>query len=251
MNQADLGLNLSTERTRKREFLGVMQTVVSGADLAALIALYASEGKKGRPPFAAESMLRAHFMRQCFTLGDPAMEEALYNVPLFRKFANVGRDVRLSDEGTILRFGKTPSSRHLFERHGLAEHIVGTVNDLLQAEALLLKAGTLVDATLIAAPSSTKNAAGDRDPEMHPTKDGKQWYFGLQAPIGVDADSGLAHKARRTAANVDDVVELRYLGVKKHTAQPITLFAPTNIWMARRKLRVVAGQVRPKRALAG
>ena len=169
MNQADLGLNLSTERTRKREFLAEMQTVVPWADLVALIAPYAPEGKNGRPPFAVESTLRVHFMRQCFNLSDPAMEEALHDVPLFREFANPGWDARLPDESTILRCGKTPSPRHLLERHELAEQIVGTVNDLLQAKGLLRKAGTVVDATLIAAPSSTENAA--RAEEEHRATD--------------------------------------------------------------------------------
>jgi IS5 family transposase len=207
MNQADLGLNLSTERTCKREFLAEMQTVVPWADFPELIAPHAPEGKEGRPPFALESTLRMHFVRQCFNLSDPAMEEALHDVPLFGKFANLGWDARLPDESTILRFGKTPSPRHLFERHELAEQIVGTVNDLLQAKGLLRKAGTVVDATLIAAPSSTENAARDRDPEKNPTKKGRQWYFGMKAPIGVDAGSGLVHTARGTAANVNDVVE--------------------------------------------
>ena len=201
MNQVDLGLNLSTKRTRKREFLEEMQTVVPWAELVSLIAPYAPEGKKGRPPFAVESMLRVHFMQQWFTLSDPAMEEALHDVPLFREFANLSWDGRLPDESTILRF------RHLLERHKLAEQILVTVNDLLQAKGLLLKAGTVVDATLIAAPSSTKNASGERDPEMHQTKKGNQWHFGMKAHIGVDADSGLVHTVRGTAANVNDVVE--------------------------------------------
>ena len=119
-----------------------------------LIAPYAPEGKKGRPPFALESMLRVHFMQQWFTLSDPAMEEALHDVPLFREFANLSWDNRLPDESTILRF------RHLLERHKLAQQILGTVNDLLKDKGLMLKAGTVVDATLIAAPSSTKNATG-------------------------------------------------------------------------------------------
>ena len=201
MNQTDLGLNLSTKRTRKREFLDEMQTVVPWAQLVGLIAPYAPEGKTGRPPFALESVLRVHFMQQWFTLSDPAMEEALHDVPLFRQFANLSWDNRLPDESTILRF------RHLLERHKLAEQILGTVNDLLKDKGLMLKAGTVVDATLIAAPSSTKNATGERDPEMHQTKKGNQWYFGMKAHIGVDADSGLVHTVRGTPANVNDVVQ--------------------------------------------
>ena len=205
MKQAELGLNLSTKRTRKREFLAQMERVVPWGALVELIAPYAPEGKKGRPPFAVSTMLRIHFMQQWFTLSDPAMEEALHDVPLFREFAQLNFDTRLPDESTILRF------RHLLERHELAEQILAVVNELLAGRGLLLKAGTVVDATLIAAPSSTKNQSGERDPEMHQTKKGNQWYFGMKAHIGVDAESGLVHTVRGTPANVNDVVEANSL----------------------------------------
>jgi IS5 family transposase len=155
--------------------------------LVTLIAPYAPEGKEGRPPFAVQTMLRIHFMQQWFTLSDPAMEEALHDVPLFREFAQLSWDQRLPDESTILRF------RHLLEKHKLAEQILGVVGDMLISKGLLFKAGTVVGATLIAAPSSTKNSSGERDPEMHQTKKGNQWYFGMKAHIGVDAESGLVH----------------------------------------------------------
>jgi transposase, IS5 family len=137
-------------------------------------------------------MLRIHFMQQWFTLSDPAMEQALHDVPLFRDFAGLGRWSQcLPDESTILRF------RHLLERHKLAPQILQVVNELLNAKGLLLKAGTVVDATLIAAPSSTKNKSGQRDPEMHQSKKGNQWHHGMKAHIGVDAESGAgAHGAR-------------------------------------------------------
>lgn len=150
-------------------------------------------------------MLRVHFMQQWFTLSDPAMEEALHDVPLFREFANLGWDSRLPDESTILRF------RHLLEKHKLADQILALVNALLSDKGLLLKAGTVVDATLIAAPSSTKNQGGTRDPEMHQSKKGNQWFFGIKAHIGVDADSGLVHTVRGTAGNVNDVVQANSL----------------------------------------
>ncbi|WP_119291120.1 IS5 family transposase [Azohydromonas sediminis] len=201
MQQAELGLNLSTKRTRRREFLAQMERVVPWAALEALIAPHAPEGRRGRPPFSVRTMLRIHFMQQWFTLSDPAMEEALHDVPLFREFAELNFETRLPDESTILRF------RHLLEKHKLAEQILHTVNEMLQAKGLLLKAGTVVDATLIAAPSSTKNDRGQRDPEMHQTKKGNQWYFRMKAHIGVDADSGLVHTVKGTAANVNDVVE--------------------------------------------
>jgi transposase, IS5 family len=170
-----------------------------------LVAPYAPEGKKGRPPFAVETMLRIHFMQQWFTLSDPAMEEALHDMPLFREFARLDYSTRLPDESTILRF------RHLLECHKLADQILATVNELLSSKGLLLKAGTVVDATLIAAPSSTKNKDGERDPEMHQTKKAQQWYFGMKAHIGVDAESGLVHTVTGTAANVNDVIEANSL----------------------------------------
>jgi IS5 family transposase len=199
MQQAELGLNLSTKRTRKREFLAQMERVVPWAQLEALIAPHAPEGRRGRPPFSVGTMLRVHFMQQWFTLSDPAMEEALHDVPLFREFAGLNYESRLPDESTILRF------RHLLEEHKLAGQILQTVNGVLQAKGLMLKAGTVVDATLIAAPSSTKNASGQRDPEMHQTKKGNQWHFGMKAHIGADLSSGLVHTVVGTAANVNDV----------------------------------------------
>lgn len=205
MNQISLGASgfeLSSKRTRKREFLDEMNLVVPWAELVGLIQPHAPAGKTGRPPFAVETLLRIHFMQQWFTLSDPAMEEALYDTPLYCEFAQLdpGMD-RLPDESTILRF------RHLLEANDLALQIMATVNAMLTARGLLLKAGTAVDATLIAAPSSTKNATGTRDPEMHSAKKGNQWHFGMKAHIGVDADSGLVHTVIGTAANVNDVTQ--------------------------------------------
>jgi IS5 family transposase len=200
MKQADLGLNLSTKKTRKREFLEEMERVVPWDALMALIEPHYPKGKTGRPPMPLPVMLRVHFLQQWFSLSDPAMEEALHDVPLYREFAGIeAGNVRLPDESTILRF------RHLLEEHGLAQKMFSAVNDLLRDKGLLLKAGTMVDATLIAAPSSTKNASGERDPEMHQTKKGNQWYFGMKAHIGADADSGLVHTVVGTAANVSDL----------------------------------------------
>ena len=205
MIQTDLGLSLTTKPTRKREFLAEMERVVPWRELVSVVAPFAPEGKRGRPPFSVETMLRIHFMQQWFTLSDPAMEEALHDVPLFREFAHLSWDQRFPDETTILRF------RHLLEKHKLADEILATVNAVLQRRGLMLKAGTVVDATLIAAPSSTKNKTGERDPEMHQTKKGNQWYFGMKAHIGVDAQSGLTHTVRGTSANVNDVVEANSL----------------------------------------
>jgi len=206
MKQNSLGLGTSTKRTRRREFLDEMDRVVPWSDLVAQIAPFMPEGKRGRPPFPVESLLRIHFMQQWFTLSDPAMEEALHDMPLFRDFAGLGGwDDRLPDESTILRF------RHVLEKNKLAERILATVNLLLGAKGLMLRSGTVVDATLISAPSSTKNASGERDPEMHQSKKGQQWFFGMKAHIGVDADSGLVHTVRGTSGNVNDVVEANSL----------------------------------------
>lgn len=202
MKQADLGLNLSRKKTRKREFLEEMTRVVPWKDLTALIEPHYPKGKTGRPPMGLEVMLRVHLLQQWFGLSDPAMEEALHDVPLYREFAGLeGPMRRLPDESTILRF------RHLLEKHKLGDAILATVNVILQRHGLLLKAGTVVDATLISAPSSTKNAAGERDPEMHQTKKGNQWYFGMKAHVGTDAESGLVHTVVGTAANVNDVTQ--------------------------------------------
>jgi len=206
MKQSSLGLGTSTKRTRRREFLDEMDRVVPWSDLVAQIAPFMPEGKRGRPPFPVESLLRIHFMQQWFTLSDPAMEEALHDMPLFRDFAGLGGwDDRLPDESTILRF------RHVLEKNKLAERILATVNLLLGAKGLMLRSGTVVDATLISAPSSTKNASGERDPQMHQSKKGQQWFFGMKAHIGVDADSGLVHTVRGTSGNVNDVVEANSL----------------------------------------
>ena len=215
LSLSESGFERKTKRTRKREFLDEMNLVVPWAELVSLIAPHApSPGAKGgRPPFAVQTMLRIHFLQQWFNLSDPAMEEALYDTPMFREFAGLdaGED-NLPDESTILRF------RHLLEAHDLSLQILATVNATLTAKGLLLKSGTVVDATLIAAPSSTKNSSGERDPEMHQTKKGNQWHFGMKAHIGVDADSGLVHTVVGTAANVNDVTQAHALvhGAETH-----------------------------------
>jgi IS5 family transposase len=201
MKQLGLGLNLSTKKTRKREFLEEMDKVVPWAVLVQIVEPHSPKAKTGRPPFAIETMLRIHYLQQWFALSDPAMEEALHDMPVFREFAKLDGVSRLPDETTILRF------RHLLEKHDLATDMLRVVNDILQAKGLLMRKGTVVDATLIAAPSSTKNADGERDPEMKQTKKGNQWYFGMKAHIGVDAESGLVHSIIGTAANVNDVTQ--------------------------------------------
>lgn len=205
MKQAVLNLGLTIKKTRKREFLEQMEQVVPWVALVDLIAPYYPEGRTGRPPFSLQTMLRTHFMQQWFTLSDPAMEEAFFDTPMFREFAQLEEFSRLPDESTILRF------RHRLEKHKLSEQILATVNELLIQRGLLLKTGTVVDATLIAAPTSTKNKDKTRDPEMHSSKKGNQWYFGMKAHIGADAESGLVHTVRGTAGHVSDIAEAHTL----------------------------------------
>jgi transposase, IS5 family len=320
MSLAPSGFEKSAKRTRKREFLAEMDRVVPWAALEALIAPHYGQARTGRPPFALGTMLRIHFLQQWFGLSDPAMEEALHDVPLYCDFAGLDAgNTRLPDETTILRF------RRLLETHELAPQVLATVNAQLVERGLMLKTGTVVDATLIAAPSSTKNQKGERDPEMHQTKKGNEWHFGMKAHIGADAESGLVHTVIGTAANVNDVtqahgllhgaervaigdagyqgvakrpertseaewitamrpglrraldprnpldalmdqrerltasvrakvehpfrvikcqfghVKVRYRGLAKNTAQLMTLFALSNLWMVRRRLRAAAG----------
>ena len=201
MTQQDLGLNLSTRRTRKAVFLDEMNLVVPWTELLSLIAPHAPRAKTGRPPFELVTMLRIHFLQQWFGLSDLAMEEALFETALYREFAGLSSVERIPDRVSILRF------RHLLEEHQLAPQILAVVNATLADKGLMLKQGTVVDATLIAAPSSTKNQDGERDPEMHQTKKGNQWHFGMKAHIGVDAGSGLVHTVVGTAANVNDVTQ--------------------------------------------
>jgi IS5 family transposase len=312
MKQKDLGLDLSSRRTRKQILLDEMEQVMPWGELLSLITPHAPVAKTGRPPFDLAMMLRIHCLQQWFGLSDLGAEEALFESSFYRAFVGISGTQRIPDRVSILRF------RHLLEEHDLSPKILQVINAKLAANGLLLKSGTVVDATLIAAPSSTKNSTGERDPEMHQVKKGNQWHFGMKAHIGVDADSGLVHTVIGTAANVNDVTQghgllhgeesvvfadagyqgatkrpeatgvdwhvamrpgkrkqqrhtpwgvileqaeklkasvrakvehpfrvikrqfghskVRYRGLKKNTAQLVTLFALSNIWMARSRL---------------
>jgi IS5 family transposase len=202
MKQLGLGLNLSTKKTRKREFLDEMERVVPWAVLVQIVEPHYPKAKTGRPPFGIEVMLRIHYLQQWFGLSDPAMEEALHDMPLFREFARLdGATARLPDETTILRF------RHLLEKHNLAVDMLRVVNDLLQRKGLMMRTGTVVDATLIAAPSSTKNAEGERDPEMRQTKKGNQLVLRHEGPHRRGCSVGPGAHVAGTAANVNDVTQ--------------------------------------------
>ena len=190
------------KKTRREVFLAEMEQVVPWNALLALIAPhYPKMGQRGRQPYPLATMLRIHFLQQWYSLSDPGMEETLYEMPVMRRFARLGGLDNIPDETTILNF------RRLLETHDLAPQLLERVNAHLARKGQSLKAGTIVDATIIAAPSSTKNRGGERDPEMHQTKKGNQWHFGMKAHIGVDADSGLVHTVVGTAANVNDVTQ--------------------------------------------
>ncbi|MCC8692364.1 IS5 family transposase [Xanthomonas campestris] len=310
------------KQTRREIFLAEMEQVVPWQQLLGLVAPhYPVSGRPGRQPYALATMLRIHLLQQWYALSDPAMEEALHEIPTLRRFAQLGGLDNVPDETTILNF------RRLLETHGLAARMLEAVNAHLARKGQSLRSGTIVDATLIAAPSSTKNADHARDPEMHQTKKGNQWYFGMKAHIGVDEFSGLVHHVHCTAANVADVTvthtllhgkedsvfgdsgytgadkreelqdceaaffiaakrsvlqaignkrerareqrwehfkasvrakvehpfrvikrqfgytKVRYRGLAKNTAQVLTLFALSNLWMKRKQLMPVVGTV--------
>ena len=199
----DLG---GRKRTRREVFLAEMDQVVPWQVLLALIEPHdPSLGRPGRQPYLLSTMLRIHFLQQWYALSDPAMEAALVDTPVMRRFAQLGGLDAIPDETTILNF------RRLLETHGLAEKRLRQVHAHLQREGLSLRSGTIVDATIIDAPSSTKNQDGERDPQMHQTKKGNQWFFGMKAHIGVDDVSRLVHHVACMAANVSDVTQAHKL----------------------------------------
>jgi transposase, IS5 family len=214
--------------TRRERFLAEMEGVVPWARLCTVIAPHYPKGKRGRPPMGIERMLRIYFLQQWYALADEALEDALYDSQALRTFAGIDLSVEaVPDATTLLKF------RHLLEAHALTGAIFAEVGTLLSERKLLMREGTIVDATIIAAPSSTKNARQERDPQMHQTKKGNQWYFGMKAHIGVDAQSGLVHSVTGTAAQVADIAQTHallhgqekagyadagYLGVEKRAA---------------------------------
>lgn len=192
--------------TRREKFLGEMEQVVPWARLVALIEPHYPTGKRGRPPVGIERMLRIYFLQQWYGLADEALEDTIYDSQAMRSFAGIdlGRE-SVPDATTLLKF------RHLLEARELTKRIFEEVGALLAERKLLMREGTLVDATIIAAPSSTKNRAGKRDPDMHQTKKGNQWHFGMKAHIGADAASGLVHSVEGTAANESDISQTHKL----------------------------------------
>ena len=192
--------------TRRERFLGEMERVVPWARLVAVIEPHYPKGARGRPPIGIERMLRIYFLQQWYALADEALEDALYDSQAMRTFAGIDLSVEaVPDATTLLKF------RHLLEAHDLTRAIFAEVTGLLSERKLLMREGTIVDATIIAAPSSTKNARKERDPEMPQTKKGHQWHFGMKAHLGADAHSGLVHRATGTAANLADIAQTHEL----------------------------------------
>lgn len=191
--------------TRRERFLAEMDAVIPWAALLALIEPHYPKAGRGRQPLGLEKMLRIYFLQQWFNLSDPQAEDAIYDSESMRRFARVelSEDV-VPDETTILRF------RHLLEQHALTAAIFAAIRDLLTTKRLLLKAGTIVDATIIAAPSSTKNATKSRDPEMKQTRKGKNWHFGMKLHIGTDR-KGRVHRVTATHAAAADITQMPHL----------------------------------------
>jgi IS5 family transposase len=185
--------------TRRAAFLADMERVVPWSELCAVIAPFYPKGEGGRPTVGLERMLRIYFLQQWFNLSDPAVEEAIYDSAAMRRFVGIdlGREAA-PDETTIVRF------RHLLEKHSLGKKLAEQVQRHLEAQGLKVARGTIVDATIIAAPSSTKNKDQKRDPDMHQTRKGNQWHFGMKAHIGVDSKNKIIHSVVATAANVAD-----------------------------------------------
>lgn len=225
---SDLEYGAVKRVTRRERFLSEIDAVMPWGELLAVLEPhYPRSGNVGRPPVGLERMLRMYLAQQCFALSDEGTEDALYDSAAIRKFVGIDIGTETApDATTLLKF------RRLLEQHRLTERIFAVINQHLSKRGLILREGTIVDATLIAAPSSTKNSQGERDPEMRQTKKGNNYYFGMKAHIGVDAESGLVHTLVTTAANSHDVTQAHallhgeeqvaygdagYLGVEKRT----------------------------------
>jgi IS5 family transposase len=199
-SQAEFATKKKT--TRREKFLTRMEALIPWTKLLAVIEPFYPKGERGRPPVGLERMLRIYFLQQWYGLADEALEDALYDSQALQGFARIDLCAEgVPDATTLLKF------RRLLETHDLCQGLFSAINADLAARGLLLREGTLVDATLIAAPPSTKNRAKQRDPEMHQTRKGNQWYFGMKAHIGADRDSKVVHTVVVTAANVADLTQ--------------------------------------------
>ena len=202
---AELEHDSKKRRTRREAFLEKMDGLVPWGRVEEQVEAFYPKAGRGRRPYPLGVMLRVHCVQLFYNLSDPGMEDLLYEVESVRRFVGLRLSGALPDETTILHF------RHLLERHGLGERLFEESNAHLASLGQRLSTGTIVDASLIAAPSSTKNRTGERDPQMHQTRKGNQWYFGMKAHLGVDAQSGLTHSLETTPANVSDVATAHVL----------------------------------------
>ena len=198
---ADVEYEGKKRRTRRELFLERMEALIPWERLEARIRPLYPKAGRGRQPYPLAALLRVHCVQLFYNLSDPGMEDMLYEIESVRRFAGLRLTGPLPDETTILNF------RHLLERHGLGRGLFEEINAHLAERGYRVRAGTIVDASIIAAPSSTKNREGARDPEMHQTRKGNEWHFGMKAHIGVDAETGLVHGVRATPANTHDLRE--------------------------------------------
>lgn len=189
---------IKKRKTRRELFLDKLEQLFPWKQLEAPIVRHYAQGRQGRPPYPLSAMLRVHIMQLVYNLSDPAMEDALYEIESMRRFAGIRLD-KVPDETTILNF------RHLLEQHKLGKKLFQKINKHLDQHGLMLREGSIIDATIISAPSSTKNQEGERDPEMHQTKKGNEWHFGMKMHIGVDESLGLIHSIETTPANEHDL----------------------------------------------
>ena len=199
---SDIEYSNRRRKTKREQFLDAMESIIPWDHWVGLIRPYYPAGKRGRPPKDIEKMLRMYLMQSWFNLSDEGIEDAIYDSYAMRKFMKLDfLNEQVPDATTLLKF------RHLIEKHKIGEQIFQDVTNRLEQCGLMMHGGTIVDASIIAAPSSTKNAEGKRDPEMHQTKKGNQWYFGMKVHTGVDAGTGYVHTVTATSANVHDVEE--------------------------------------------
>ena len=203
---SDIEYSNRKKKTKKEEFLDAMDQIIPWEQWVNLIKDHYPSGKRGRPPRGIETMLRMYLLQNWFNLSDVGVEDAIYDSYAMRSFMHIDFCTeQVPDSTTLLKF------RHLLEEHKIGEQIFADVSSRLEEAGLIMRGGTIVDATIIAAPSSTKNRTGKRDEEMHQTKKGNQWYFGMKVHSGVDAGSGYVHTITGTAANVHDVNETEKL----------------------------------------
>lgn len=197
---SDIEYGKRKKKTKREEFLDIMEEIIPWEEWVAFIIPYYPKGERGRPPLGIEKMLRMYLLQNWFTLSDVGIEDTIYDSYAMRKFMNLNfYDEQVPDATTLLHF------RHLLEEHKIGEKMFAAIRHVLEENGYMMKGGTIIDATIISAPSSIKNKSGGRDPEMHQTKKGNQWFFGMKGHIGVDAGTGYVHSVEATPANVHDV----------------------------------------------